>query len=126
MYSPKIGEKLIPELYKLGKKLKRPMTVLANEAVVQYLEYLKYKLNKSKVETKQPPKEATSDELSRYFIDEQKHLEALLEKGDMFSAVNTKVAHVNYNSALEELEHFKLLVAEFSKRAVEVHENDDD
>lgn len=37
MYSPKIDEKLIPELYRLKQKTKKPMTVLVNEAVVNYL-----------------------------------------------------------------------------------------
>lgn len=30
MYSPKIDEKLIPKLYKLGKRLRKPMTVVVN------------------------------------------------------------------------------------------------
>lgn len=38
MYSPKINEKHIPTLYHLGKKLKKPMTKLVNEAIAQYLE----------------------------------------------------------------------------------------
>jgi len=38
MYSPKINEQHIPALYHLGKKLKKPMTRLVNEAIVQYLE----------------------------------------------------------------------------------------
>jgi len=38
MYSPKINEKHIPTLYHLGKKLKKPMTKLVNEAITQYLE----------------------------------------------------------------------------------------
>ena len=38
MYSPKINELHIPALYHLGKKLKKPMTRLVNEAIAQYLE----------------------------------------------------------------------------------------
>jgi hypothetical protein len=38
MYSPKINEKHIPTLYHLGKKIKKPMTKLVNEAITQYLE----------------------------------------------------------------------------------------
>lgn len=38
MYSPKINEQHIPALYHLGKKLRKPMTKLVNEAIAQYLE----------------------------------------------------------------------------------------
>jgi len=38
MYSPKINEKHIPALYHLGKREKKPMTRLVNEAISQYLE----------------------------------------------------------------------------------------
>lgn len=38
MYSPKINEKHIPVLYHLGKRTKKPMTRLVDEAVRQYLE----------------------------------------------------------------------------------------
>ncbi len=37
MYSPKIDEKLIPSLYRLGKVLGKPMTKLVSEAVAEYL-----------------------------------------------------------------------------------------
>ena len=37
MYSPKIREDLIPKLYRLGQKKRRPMTKLAAEAIEQYL-----------------------------------------------------------------------------------------
>ena len=37
MYSPKVSEKHIPVLYRLGKEQKKPMTYLVNEAVAQYL-----------------------------------------------------------------------------------------
>ena len=40
MYSPKIDEQHIPKLYHLGKKLKKPMTRLVNDAIVEYLEKL--------------------------------------------------------------------------------------
>jgi hypothetical protein len=38
MYSPKIKEQHIPTLYHLGKKLRKPMTRLVDEAIRQYLE----------------------------------------------------------------------------------------
>jgi len=31
VYSPKIDERLIPKLYKLGKRLRKPMTAVVNE-----------------------------------------------------------------------------------------------
>jgi len=37
MYSPKIDEKLIPELYKLKQITKQPMTQMVNEAIAEYL-----------------------------------------------------------------------------------------
>ena len=41
MYSPKIKESLIPELYRLKQQTKKPMTVLVNEAVIVYLQKCK-------------------------------------------------------------------------------------
>jgi hypothetical protein len=38
MYSPKIREEYIPKLYHLGKRVKKPMTRLVDEAIRQYLE----------------------------------------------------------------------------------------
>jgi len=38
MYSPKIKEELIYELYRLKKNTGRTMTKLANEAIRQYIE----------------------------------------------------------------------------------------
>lgn len=43
MYSPKISEKMIPELYRLKLRTRKPMTHLVNEAIAEYL-------NKSKAE----------------------------------------------------------------------------
>lgn len=37
MYSPKIKEQHIPTLYHLGKRKKKPMTYLVNEAIAEYL-----------------------------------------------------------------------------------------
>ncbi len=37
MYSPKISERLIPPLYRLGQSRGRPMTHLVAEAVERYL-----------------------------------------------------------------------------------------
>jgi len=37
MYSPKINEKHIPALYRIGKQVKKPMTTLVNEAVTKYI-----------------------------------------------------------------------------------------
>lgn len=38
MYSPKINEQHIPSLYHLGKRMKKPMTRLVDEAIRQYLD----------------------------------------------------------------------------------------
>ena len=38
MYSPKIDEKLIPKLYRLKLKTKKPMTHMVNEALIEYLQ----------------------------------------------------------------------------------------
>jgi hypothetical protein len=38
MYSPKIAERLIPQLYRLKQTTKKPMTKMVNEAVIEYLE----------------------------------------------------------------------------------------
>jgi len=37
MYSPKISERLIPQLYQLKLRSKKPMTTLVNEAIIEYL-----------------------------------------------------------------------------------------
>ena len=37
MYSPKIPERLIPALYRLGRARRRPMTHLVAEALERYL-----------------------------------------------------------------------------------------
>jgi len=37
MYSPKIPERFIPALYRLGRARRRPMTQLVAEAVERYL-----------------------------------------------------------------------------------------
>jgi hypothetical protein len=39
MYSPRIPERLIPILYRLGRERGRPMTQLVAEAVERYLEH---------------------------------------------------------------------------------------
>lgn len=38
MYSPKVKEELIPQLYRLKQTTKKPMTKIVNEAVIEYLE----------------------------------------------------------------------------------------
>lgn len=38
MYSPKIDEKHIPVLYRIGRERNKPMTHLVNEAITEYLE----------------------------------------------------------------------------------------
>lgn len=38
MYSPKIREALIPKIYKLAQKNKKPMTYIVNETLTKYLE----------------------------------------------------------------------------------------
>jgi len=37
MYSPKISEELIPDLYRLAKAKKRPMTKVVNEIIWDYI-----------------------------------------------------------------------------------------
>ncbi len=37
MYSPKISDKLIPDIYLLAKERKIPMTKLVNEIIKEYL-----------------------------------------------------------------------------------------
>lgn len=37
MYSPKIKEKFIPQLYKLKQQTHKPMTTMVNEAIHEYL-----------------------------------------------------------------------------------------
>ena len=37
MYSPKINEQHIRVLYQLGKRLKKPMTHIVNEAIAEYI-----------------------------------------------------------------------------------------
>jgi len=37
MYSPKLPEEMIRELYQLKQKIKKPMTVMVKEAVAKYL-----------------------------------------------------------------------------------------
>jgi hypothetical protein len=37
MYSPKVREELVVELYQLKQQIGKPMTKLVNEAVVEYL-----------------------------------------------------------------------------------------
>ena len=45
MYSSKIKESLIPELYRLKQQTKKLMTVLVNEAVTEYLQKCKEQPN---------------------------------------------------------------------------------
>ncbi len=47
MYSPKIKEELVAELFLLKQQTKRPMTKLVNEAVIEYLRRNKYEETKS-------------------------------------------------------------------------------
>jgi len=41
MYSPKISEKLIPDLYKIGIEKKKPMTKVVDEIISSYLHIYK-------------------------------------------------------------------------------------
>ena len=43
MYSPKISEDLIPELYKLGKAMHKPMTEVVNSILTEYLSNVEIK-----------------------------------------------------------------------------------
>ncbi|MCF8421219.1 MAG: hypothetical protein K9G63_20270 [Melioribacteraceae bacterium] len=42
MYSPKIKEELVREIYKLKEETRRPMTKIVNEAVEEYLRRRRY------------------------------------------------------------------------------------
>jgi predicted transcriptional regulator len=46
MYSPKIDEALVRQLYHLKQVERRPMTLLANEAIQQYLTNKSFKIRK--------------------------------------------------------------------------------
>jgi hypothetical protein len=48
MYSPKINETLVKELYQLKLRIKKPMTHLANEAIEQYLKNISKELTSVK------------------------------------------------------------------------------
>lgn len=41
MYSPKISEDLIPELYKISKQMDEPMTKVVNEVLKSYVYFYK-------------------------------------------------------------------------------------
>lgn len=41
MYSPKISEDLIPDLYRLGKAKGKPMTTIVNKILAEALEKIK-------------------------------------------------------------------------------------
>jgi predicted transcriptional regulator len=46
MYSPKIDEALVRQLYQLKQVERRPMTLLANEAIQQYLNNRSFNISK--------------------------------------------------------------------------------
>lgn len=46
MYSPKLPEELVRELYQLKQRIKKPMTVMVKEAVEKYLKEYKLKIKK--------------------------------------------------------------------------------
>lgn len=46
MYSPKIDEALVRQLYQLKQVERRPMTLLANEAIQQYLTNKSFNISK--------------------------------------------------------------------------------
>lgn len=50
MYSPKIKEDLIRELYRRKQIEKRPMTKLVNDAVMQYLKQINHSTTKQTME----------------------------------------------------------------------------
>jgi len=47
MYSPRRDERLIPELYRLKQTTRKPMTNMVNEAVTEYLQKCKEKVETS-------------------------------------------------------------------------------
>lgn len=59
MYSPKVREDLIPDLYRLGRARGRPMTHLVSEAVERYL------ADESASDTNEPGEPAGDDNSRR-------------------------------------------------------------
>lgn len=49
MYSPKVKEELVRELYQLKQLNKKPMTNMVNEAVIEYLRRRKEKNGKARL-----------------------------------------------------------------------------
>jgi len=50
MYSPKISEDLIPELYRISKEIEKPMTKVVDEILKWYVSFYKRNNDKSKKE----------------------------------------------------------------------------
>ena len=50
MYSPKISEDLIPELYRISKEIEKPMTKVVDEILKWYVRFYKRNNGKSKKE----------------------------------------------------------------------------
>jgi len=50
MYSPKISENLIPELYRISKEIEKPMTKVVDEILKWYVSFYKRNNDKSKKE----------------------------------------------------------------------------
>jgi len=57
MYSPKIAERLIPQLYQLKLIAKKPMTTLVNEAIIEYLNLRKEIFNNEQHTQPRPRKD---------------------------------------------------------------------
>ena len=49
MYSPKIKEELVRELYQLKQQNRKPMTAMVNEAVTEYLDRRNEKNGKARL-----------------------------------------------------------------------------
>lgn len=54
MYSPKISEELIPDLYRLGKAKKKPMTKVVNEIIRDYLQHIEIIEEKAIIQETKP------------------------------------------------------------------------
>lgn len=65
MYSPKIDEELIGELYRLGQRLKKPMTAIVNEMIKESLPFFKIRANEFQVVQYPSPADANAITLRR-------------------------------------------------------------
>ena len=65
MYSPKIDEELIGELYTLGQRLKKPMTAVVNEMIKESIPFFKIRANEFQVVQYPTPADTNAITLKR-------------------------------------------------------------